>query len=184
MKTGTRIALAVGAGYILGRRKKLRPALTLAAAVAAGRASHNAPNLLKFGSDLLGSSPGLKNLSTLSKPLTAAGKAAATAAVGSGVDALSGRLRDRADSLRRRPSLGRADNDDEQEPKSRKRSTRDDDEDDRDEFDEDDDYEGDEPDDEDEDEEEEEPEAPDRKAPRGRTAPREQATAGSRQRRR
>lgn len=57
MKSGARIGLAVGLGYVLGRRKKLRTALTLAAAVAAGRASRNPGGLLKYGSDLLTASP-------------------------------------------------------------------------------------------------------------------------------
>lgn len=102
MKSGTRIGLAVGIGYILGRRRKLRTALTLAAAVAAGRASRDPGQLLKRGGDLLSSAPQLANLSKLGSPLAAAGRAAATAAAGSGVDALSGRLRGTADSLRRR----------------------------------------------------------------------------------
>lgn len=107
MKSGTRIALAVGLGYFLGRRRKLRTALTLAAAVAIGRASRNSPGLLRYGAGLLNASPELSNLSKLGKPLATAGKAAATAAVGSGIDALSERLRSRADALRGRPGLRR-----------------------------------------------------------------------------
>ncbi|MGC5019939.1 hypothetical protein [Micromonospora sp. DT47] len=106
MKSGMRIGLAVGLGYILGRRKKLRTALTLAAAVAAGRASRDPSQLLKRGGDLLSSSPQLANLSKLGSPLASAGKAAATAAAGSGIDALSGKLRGSADSLRRRSGAG------------------------------------------------------------------------------
>ncbi|MEV4387168.1 hypothetical protein AB0J68_15860 [Micromonospora sp. NPDC049580] len=102
MKTGTRIGLAVGFGYLLGRRRKLRTALTLAAAVAAGRASRDPGGLLKRGGDLLQSSPQLSNLSRLGGPLVNAGRSAATAAAGSGVDALTGRLRGSADALRRR----------------------------------------------------------------------------------
>ncbi|MEU5782484.1 hypothetical protein [Micromonospora lupini] len=102
MKTGTRIGLAVGFGYLLGRRRKLRTALTLAAAVAAGRASRDPGGLLKRGGDLLHSSPQLGNLGRLGGPLVNAGRSAATAAAGSGVDALTGRLRGSADALRRR----------------------------------------------------------------------------------
>jgi hypothetical protein len=102
MKSGARIALAVGLGYVLGRRKKLRTALTLGAAVAAGRASRNPGGLLKYGTDLLNTTPQLSNLGKLGAPLATAGKAAATAAAGSGIDALSGRLRGGADALRRR----------------------------------------------------------------------------------
>jgi hypothetical protein len=125
MKARTGVALAIGVGYVLGRRRKLRPALTLAAAVAAGRAS-NGTGLLKHGRDLLGSSPLLSNLTSLGEPLATAGKAAATAAVGSGVDALSGRLRDKADALRGRTEPGEP----EEKRKTRDTSGRDDDEDD------------------------------------------------------
>ncbi|MFC4018794.1 hypothetical protein ACFOW4_12690 [Micromonospora sp. GCM10011542] len=106
MNKGTRIGLAVGFGYLLGRRRKLRTALTLAAAVAAGRASRHPGGLLKRGTDVLHSSPHLNNLSKLGGPLVNAGKAAATAAAGSRVDALSGKLRDSADALRHRSGGG------------------------------------------------------------------------------
>ncbi|MCI4063025.1 hypothetical protein MRQ36_10735 [Micromonospora sp. R77] len=109
MKSGARIALAVGLGYVLGRRKKLRTALTLGAAVAAGRASKNPGGLLKYGTDLLNSTPQLGNLGKLGAPLATAGKAAATAAAGSGIDALSGRLRGSADALRRKSGAAQPD---------------------------------------------------------------------------
>ncbi|WP_174534021.1 hypothetical protein [Micromonospora chalcea] len=102
MKSGARVALAVGFGYLLGRRKKMRTALTLAAAVAAGRASQRPGGIKRLGADLMGASPQLRNLGGLAPPLVAAGRAAATAAAGSGIDAIGGRLRDGADALRRR----------------------------------------------------------------------------------
>ncbi|MFI7213583.1 hypothetical protein ACIBP4_20645 [Micromonospora maritima] len=119
MKSGARIALAVGFGYVLGRRRKLRTALTLAAAVAAGRASQNPGGLKQMATGLLGSSPQLGNLGKLGAPLVTAGRAAATAAAGSGIDAVSGRLRSGADALRRRsgeqPADERSAPDEEQE---------------------------------------------------------------------
>ncbi|MEV4197260.1 hypothetical protein [Micromonospora globbae] len=102
MNSGTRIGLAVGLGYLIGRRRKLRTALALAAAVAAGRASMHPGGLLQRGGELLQASPHLTNLGRLGGPLAAAGKAAATAAAGNGIDALSGKLRNSADTLRRR----------------------------------------------------------------------------------
>lgn len=108
MKSGARIGLAVGFGYLLGRRRKLRTALTLAAAVAAGRASREPGGLLKAGGNLLQSSPHLSNLGRLGGPLAAASKAAATAAAGSGIDAISGKLRGSADALRRKGGAGAA----------------------------------------------------------------------------
>ncbi|MFJ8580519.1 hypothetical protein [Micromonospora sp. NPDC093277] len=106
MKSGARIALAVGVGYLIGRRRKLRTALTLAAAVAIGRASQQPGGLLKYGTDLLNTSPQLGNLTSLAGPLASAGRAAATAAAGSGIDTLSGKLRGGADVLRRRSGPG------------------------------------------------------------------------------
>ncbi|MDO3703800.1 hypothetical protein Q3W71_19215 [Micromonospora sp. C28SCA-DRY-2] len=102
MNSGARIGMAVGFGYLLGRRRKLRTALTLAAAVAIGRASRDPGGLLGRAGGLLQSSPHLSNLSHLGKPLASAGKAAATAAASSGIDAVSGKLRGSADALRRR----------------------------------------------------------------------------------
>ncbi|WP_234040997.1 hypothetical protein [Micromonospora coerulea] len=104
MKSGTRVALAVGFGYLLGRRKKLKTALTLAAAVAVGRATQQPGGLKKLGTDLFGANPQLGNLGKLGQPLATAGKAAATAAAGSGIDVLSGKLRGSADALRRQAS--------------------------------------------------------------------------------
>ncbi|MGK5743136.1 hypothetical protein [Micromonospora sp. URMC 103] len=106
MNTGARIGLAAGLGYLIGRRRKLRTALALAAAVAAGRASMHPGGLLKRGAELLQSSPHAANLGRLGGPLAMAGKAAATAAAGNSIDALSGKLRDSADSLRRRSGGG------------------------------------------------------------------------------
>lgn len=128
MKSGMRVGLAVGFGYVLGRRKKLRTALTLAAAVAAGRASRDPGQLLKRGGDLLTSSPHLSGLGKLGSPLASAGKAAATAAAGSGIDAISGKLRGSADALRRRSGGSGGDDgqrsapDEEQEPTDRQQS--------------------------------------------------------------
>ncbi|GIJ28122.1 hypothetical protein Vqi01_32840 [Micromonospora qiuiae] len=107
MNSGARIATAVGVGYLVGRRRKLRTALTLAAAVALGRASRDPGGLTKWGGDLLRASPQLSTLGQFGKPLASAGRAAATAAAGSGIDALSGRLRGSADALRRRGGAGR-----------------------------------------------------------------------------
>ncbi|MEW2375897.1 hypothetical protein AB0883_07295 [Micromonospora sp. NPDC047812] len=112
MNSGARIGLAVGFGYLLGRRRKLRTALTLAAAVAAGRASREPGGLLKAGGNLLQKSPHLSNVGRLGGPLAAASKAAATAAAGSGIDAVSGKLRGSADALRRKGGAGTPDDGD------------------------------------------------------------------------
>lgn len=100
MGTNTRIALAVALGYLLGRQHKLGTALAFGAAAAAGRVSQDPAALLRLGGTLLGKSPVLGQLTELSKPLTAAGKAAATGAVSKGIDSVGGRIRRRADALR------------------------------------------------------------------------------------
>ncbi|MFY1692333.1 hypothetical protein [Plantactinospora sp. WMMB782] len=115
MNTGLRIGLAVGFGYFLGRRKKLRSALVLATAVAAGRASRGPGGLLEQGRQLL-QSPRLSGLGRLGSPLVSAGRDAATAAAGSGIDALSGRLRGSADALRRRSPAADGDTGQREEP--------------------------------------------------------------------
>ncbi|MEU0154265.1 hypothetical protein [Micromonospora fulviviridis] len=109
MTSGARVALAVGFGYLLGRRKKMRTALTLAAAVAAGRASQRPGGLKQLGANLMNVNPQLGSLGKLGAPLATAGKAAATAAAGSGIDALSGKLRGSADALRRKSGGGQSD---------------------------------------------------------------------------
>ncbi|MGW4502364.1 hypothetical protein ACWENR_27625 [Micromonospora sp. NPDC004336] len=125
MNSGARIGLAVGFGYLLGRRRKLRTALTLAAAVAAGRASREPGGLLKAGGNLLQSSPHLTNLGRLGGPLASASKAAATAAAGSGIDAISGKLRGSADALRRKGGAGAPDRSDDDRSDDGDRQSRD-----------------------------------------------------------
>lgn len=108
MKSGTRIALALGVGYLLGRRRKMRLAVMIAAAGATGKAGGIVGQVLRRGSDALGAgealgkiAPGLGGIAdTVRGDLLDAGKAAAAAAVGRQVNALSESLHDRADSLR------------------------------------------------------------------------------------
>ncbi|MEV5753289.1 hypothetical protein AB0L00_36180 [Actinoallomurus sp. NPDC052308] len=107
MKDGLRIALAVGAGYLMGRRRKMRLALTLAAAGASGRIAKNPASLVKQGTKLLNTSPEVKNLTdTVRGRLVEVGKAAAVTAASSQIDALSDRLQRRTESLLRPPTPG------------------------------------------------------------------------------
>ncbi len=62
MKIGVRIAVGVGVGYLLGRTRKGRLALTLAAAGVTGRLSNDPAVLAKQGAKLLGSSHEAKEL--------------------------------------------------------------------------------------------------------------------------
>ncbi|SDH40790.1 hypothetical protein SAMN05421505_11571 [Sinosporangium album] len=95
-----RIALAIAAGYYLGRHHKLRVAAALAAAGVAGGLGHKS-GVLKHGAKILGSSPELEKItSRLRSDLTEVGKAAAVAAAGRQIDSLTSKLHDRAEALR------------------------------------------------------------------------------------
>lgn len=99
---GIVIAVAVGVGYLLGRTRKLKLVMSLAAARASGRLGKRSAGLVKQGTELLGSSPEVKTLTdTVRGRLVEAGKAAAVAAVNSQIDALSDRLQERTRSLSR-----------------------------------------------------------------------------------
>lgn len=103
------MAVAVGVGYLLGRTRKMRLALTLAGIGAGGRLRGGPAGLVQQGSKLLGSSPELKTLGeTVRGRLVDAGKTAAVTAASSQIDALSDRLQERTRSLTRPPVPGRA----------------------------------------------------------------------------
>jgi hypothetical protein len=109
MKSGTRVALAVGAGYLLGRRRKMRMALMLGGAAITGGLGGGIPGqLVRRGTKLLGSADVLGKVSPelgevtgmISDELLPVGKAAARAAVSSRINALSDRVHERAEALR------------------------------------------------------------------------------------
>jgi len=108
MKGGAQVALAVGVGYILGRRHKMRMATMIAAGAAAGGIGGLGPALLKRGAKYLSSTdiagtfgPQVNEIvSTIRGDLLDAGKAAATTAVSSRIDSLSVSLHDRAEAFR------------------------------------------------------------------------------------
>ncbi|WP_283133141.1 hypothetical protein [Rhizohabitans arisaemae] len=102
MKGRLQLALAVAAGYFLGRRHKLRWATALAAAGAVGGIGHVAGGgILGKGAKLLGASPEMEEMvGRLRTELTEVGKAAAVAAAGKQIDTLTTKLHDRAESLR------------------------------------------------------------------------------------
>ena len=116
MKGGTQAALALGIGYVLGRRRKLRTASLMAAGAATGGLGSLGGAALRSGLKRLGSSEVLGDLGpqlgdlteTLRGDLVEAGKAAAIASVNKRISSLSDSLRDRAD-LVRNPAAGAAD---------------------------------------------------------------------------
>jgi hypothetical protein len=102
---GTQTALALGVGYILGRRRKMRLTMMLAAAAATGGVGGGA---LRRGMKMLGSTEALGKVSpqlaeivdTVRGDLLDAGKAAAVAAATNRIGSLSDTLHERAQSIR------------------------------------------------------------------------------------
>ncbi len=108
MKGGTQAALALGVGYVLGRRRKMRTTTMLAAAAATGGLGGLGGAALRRGVKMLGSTeavgkfaPQLGELAdTVRSDLMEAGKAAATAAVTSRIESLTDTLQERAEMVR------------------------------------------------------------------------------------
>lgn len=104
MKDGLKVALAVLAGYYLGRRRKLGLVAVLALIILANRlrGEGTAGGLLQQGVKVLGgASPELGKITERVRgDLLDIGKAAVVAATSKQIDALSDRLHERAEALR------------------------------------------------------------------------------------
>ncbi|MER7132243.1 hypothetical protein [Streptosporangium saharense] len=119
------MALAVGAGYFLGRRHKLKTALVLAVAGATGRLGAGKGGLVKQGLKQLGASPELEKLTqSVRGELLDVGKAAARAAASRQIDSLTSRLHERAESLRVPGGLAGEEEEEEERPRKRPTSGR------------------------------------------------------------
>jgi hypothetical protein len=111
MKKASNVGLAIGVGYLLGRKHKLRLALLLATATATGRLGGAATQAIKRGGSLLGSSDAMgklspdlgKVMSTVRGDLAGAGKTAVQAAVASRIESLTDSLHERTEGLRNPP---------------------------------------------------------------------------------
>jgi hypothetical protein len=107
MKGSTRAATALAVGYLLGRRRKFRTAVVMAAATAAGGSSVGGM-VMRQGTKMLGSSEALGKVAPqvgdlvdiVRGDLLSAGKAAVTAAASNRVDALTDSLHERAERMR------------------------------------------------------------------------------------
>lgn len=94
----TKLAVAVGAGYLLGRMHKARWALGLAALAAGKRLSTSGGGLLE---GLMDSSPQLRELAgTVRGDLADAGRKAVVSAAGRKIDALTERLETGTSAIR------------------------------------------------------------------------------------
>jgi len=108
MKGGTQAAMAIGIGYLLGRRRKMRMATVLAAAAATGGLGGIGGAALKRGAKLLGSTEMLSKVApqfgeiadTVRGDLLDAGKSAAAAAVNGRIESLTDSLHERAETIR------------------------------------------------------------------------------------
>lgn len=108
MKCGAQAALAVGVGYLLGRRRKMRLATMVAVGAASGGLGKLGPIAVRRGAKYLGSSdiagalgPQIGEIvDTVRGELLDAAKAAAASAVTSRIDSLSDSLHERAETLR------------------------------------------------------------------------------------
>jgi hypothetical protein len=85
------VALAIGIGYVLGRKHKLRWALILGGAAATGQLGGLSNRLLSSGTDLIQSTPELAKFAESTSRLLSAGRSAAMSAMNSKVDALEKR---------------------------------------------------------------------------------------------
>lgn len=108
MKGSTQAAFALGLGYVLGRRRKLRMATVMAGGMAVGAVGGLGGMAVKRGAKALGNTEMLSKMSpqlteivdTVRGDLLDAGRAAAAAAVTSRLDSITGSLHDRAETLR------------------------------------------------------------------------------------
>lgn len=93
MSNGAKVAVAVGAGYLLGRTRKMRIAMMLAAAGITGKFPARSAELLAHGLKSLGAADQLHDLTDqLRGEVLTAAKAAAVSAATHRVDALNDRL--------------------------------------------------------------------------------------------
>lgn len=108
MKCGTQAAMALGVGYVLGRRRKMRMTTLLAAGAMTGALGGLSGTLLRRGVKMLGSTDALGKMApqlgeladTVREDLVDAGKAAATAAITGRLESLTDSLHERADMMR------------------------------------------------------------------------------------
>ncbi len=93
MKAKGQVALAVGAGYMLGRTHRMKMALMLAAAGATGRFPGGPRVLLERGTKILASSPEVAKIGeSVRGELLNAAKAAAVTAASQRIESLNSRL--------------------------------------------------------------------------------------------
>jgi hypothetical protein len=117
MSNEARIAAAVASGYLLGRTKKMKLAITVGSLLAGQRIATSPRGLARQGQQIINNNPELSRLQDqLSGKLMEALRAAAVATVTSRLNSVSDSLRDRTDGLRGLAELEAPDLLDEDEP--------------------------------------------------------------------
>jgi hypothetical protein len=99
MNSRVPIALAIGAGYLLGRTHKMRWALILGSAAATGRLNGLSTQVLERGTEVLRSSPELSKIAQSAGRLLDVGRQAAVSSLTSRVETMSSGLEERAQGL-------------------------------------------------------------------------------------
>lgn len=111
MKARTEVALAIGAGYLLGRTRKMRLAMMVATAGATGGLGKAARVVAERGSQRVSASPELAKIAqTVQGELLQAVRTAAVTAASSRIDSLSSKLTERAQGV---PGRGKGKDEDE-----------------------------------------------------------------------
>ena len=101
MSTESRVALAVAGGYLLGRNKKMKLAISLGSMLIGKRVATNPRALLKQGRELVDANPNLAEIEDqIRGKFLEAARAAALATLSSRMELVSDSLRDRTDGLR------------------------------------------------------------------------------------
>ena len=101
MSSNAKVVIAVASGYLLGRSKKMKLAITVGSMLAGQRIATDPRGLLKQGQQLVEGNEELSQIQEqVQSKLLEAAKAAALATLSSRMELFSDSLRDRTDSLR------------------------------------------------------------------------------------
>jgi len=109
MSAAGKIALGVASGYLLGRRKKMKLAITVGSMLAGKKIATDPRGLLKQLNELVEQNEELSKLADQVRgELFSAARSAAIATANSRMDGLSDAIRDRSDRLSLSSALGQA----------------------------------------------------------------------------
>ena len=100
MSAGAKVAAAVASGYLLGRTKKLKLAITVGSMLAGKKIATNPRDMMKQLNELVEGNPELSKLADqVRDKLFEAARAAAIAAASNRMEGLSDSIRDRTDRM-------------------------------------------------------------------------------------